>query len=151
MLQHRASLDLNRPGQTQNIGSTWQDEPPSVRQEIAELVRVDQLVKARQLAQNALRNYPGHEDILVIHALVCEMQQDWEEAEKSLRRLVEIQSPKVTQEVWRHLIRVLHCAGQNQQAVSAAYTAMQQHPGSIILRNELEELRVLKAPNSATV
>ena len=140
MLQPYASPERTSPGQSQTIGSTWQDEPPLIRQEIAELVRIDQIAQARQLAENALKAYPNHEDILVIHALVCEMQQDWPEAEKSLGKLVQQQMPKVTEETWRHWIRVLKCTGQTIEALNAAHLAIQQHPTSYVLQGELEAL-----------
>ena len=149
MLQHHASVDRSSPGLAPASGPATPAQPPLIRQEIAELVRTDQMPLARELAQAALKAYPDHEDILVIHALVCEMQHDWNEAEKSLRLLVELQSPNVTEEAWRHWIRVLRCAGQSQQALSAAFAAVQQHPGSIILKNELEALRMPQAVNRA--
>lgn len=149
MLQHHASVERTSPSLAPATGPARPAQPPLIRQEIAELVRTDQIAQARQMAQNALQAYPGHEDILVIHALVCEMQHDWDEAKKSLRRLVEMQSPNVTEEAWRHWIRVLRCAGQTQEALSAAFAAMQQHPGSITLKNELEALRMPEAPNRA--
>ena len=146
MLQHHASIERASPSRTPATGPAGPEQPSLIRQEIAELVRIDQISQARQLAQNALQLYPGHEDILVIHALVCEMQQDWPEAEKSLRELVQTQMLNVPEETWRHWIRVLQCCGHMKEAMDAAYAATQQHPSSHALKYELEALNQSPPP-----
>ena len=76
MLQHHAAVDRSSANLTQPAGPAVPAQPQLIRQKIAELVRINQIAQARQLAQNAVNDYPSHEDILVIHALVCEMQKD---------------------------------------------------------------------------
>ncbi len=110
------------------------------RFEIAQWVTHGDLDQARQQAQWALDLHPDSPDILVIHALVCEIQHDWDAAAQSLSRLVEIQQPWVSEHTWHHLIRVQRCQGQWRGALKTAYQALQQFPASATINQEFDLL-----------
>lgn len=111
-----------------------------LRFEIADRVAQGDLEQARQQAQWALELHPESPDLLVIHALVCEIQHDWDAAAQSLIKLVERQQPLVSEDVWHHLIRVQRCQGQWGEALKTAYHALRQFPASRTINQEFDLL-----------
>lgn len=118
-------------------------DPPSpvkVREWVAELFEQNHLSLAIALAEAGLALYPDSEDVLVIAALVSEVQQDWHRAIEILEHLIKVQSGNTPSEVWHHLARTLRCDGQHDRAHAVAAKALLQHPSSDELRQIAQEL-----------
>lgn len=118
-------------------------DPPSpvkVREWVAELFEQNHLSLAIALAEAGLALYPDSEDVLVIAALVSEVQQDWPRAVEILEHLIKVQSGNTPAEVWHHLARTLRCEGQHDRAHAVAAKALLQHPSSDELRQIAQEL-----------
>ena len=81
------------------------DPPPTpvqVREWVADLFRQDRINLAIALAEAGLALYPDSEDVLVIAALVSEVQQDWAYSRQLLEHLIKIQAGNTPAEVWHH-------------------------------------------------
>lgn len=119
-------------------------DPPSpvkIREWVAELFEQNHLSLAIALAEAGLALYPDSEDVLVIAALVAEVQQDWTHSRELLEQLIRVQSGNTPPEVWYHLARVLRCEGLHQRSWSVARKALLQHPSSKDLQQLVEELQ----------
>lgn len=114
--------------------------PVKVREWVAELFEQNHLTLAFALAEAGLALYPDSEDVLVIAALVSEVQQDWPRAVEILEHLIKVQSGNTPAEVWHHLARTLRCDGQHDRAHAVAAKALLQHPSSDELRQIAQEL-----------
>ena len=114
--------------------------PVKVREWVAELFEQNHLSLAYALAEAGLALYPDSEDVLVIAALVSEVQQDWPRAVEILEHLIKVQSGNTPAEVWHHLARTLRCDGQHDRAHAVAAKALLQHPSSDELRQIAQEL-----------
>jgi tetratricopeptide (TPR) repeat protein len=114
--------------------------PVKVREWVAELFEQNHLSLAFALAEAGLALYPDSEDVLVIAALVSEVQQDWPRAVEILEHLIKVQSGNTPAEVWHHLARTLRCDGQHDRAHAVAAKALLQHPSSDELRQIAQEL-----------
>jgi tetratricopeptide (TPR) repeat protein len=114
--------------------------PVKVREWVAELFEQNHLTLAFALAEAGLALYPDSEDVLVIAALVSEVQQDWPRAVEILEHLIKVQSGNTPAEVWHHLARTLRCDGQHDKAHAVAAKALLQHPSSDELRQIAQEL-----------
>ena len=114
--------------------------PVKVREWVAELFEQNHLSLAIALAEAGLALYPDSEDVLVIAALVSEVQQDWPRAVEILEHLIKVQSGNTPAEVWHHLARTLRCDGQHDKAHAVAAKALLQHPSSDELRQIAQEL-----------
>lgn len=138
MLQAQIQTPLAAPAS----GHTPHGEGDLARKrfEIAQWVTQGDLDQARQQAQWAIDLHPDSPDILVIHALVCEIQHDWDAAAQSLTKLVEIQQPWVSEHTWHHLIRVQRCQGCWGAALKTAYHALRQFPASTVINQEFDLL-----------
>jgi tetratricopeptide (TPR) repeat protein len=122
---------------------TLERDPPSpvrIREWVAELFEQNHHSLAIALAEAGLALYPDSEDVLVIAALVAEVQQDWAHSRELLEHLIKVQSGNTPAEVWHHLARVLRCQGQNSQALAVARQALRQHPSSDDLQRLAHEL-----------
>ena len=120
-------------------------DPPSpakVREWVAELFGQNHLSLAIALAEAGLVLYPDSEDVLVIAALVAEVQQDWQHSRELLEHLIKVQAGNTPAQVFHHLARVLRCEGQNQSALSVAQQALRQHPSSTDLLQFVDEMRL---------
>ena len=118
-------------------------DPPSpsqVREWVADLFEKNHVNLAVALAESGLALYPDSEDVLVISALVSEVQQDWPRAIEILEHLIKVQSGNTPAEVWHHLSRTLRCDGQHKRAHAVAVQALLQHPNSDDLRQIAQEL-----------
>ena len=118
-------------------------DPPSpvkVREWVAELFEQNHLSLAIALADAGLALYPDSEDVLVIAALVAEVQQDWRHSRELLEHLIKVQSGNTPAQVWHHLARVLRCEGQHQSALSVAQQALRQHPSSTDLQQFVDDM-----------
>jgi tetratricopeptide (TPR) repeat protein len=118
-------------------------DPPSpvkVREWVAELFGQNHLSLAIALAEAGLALYPDSEDVLVIAALVAEVQQDWQHSRELLEHLIQVQAGNTPPQVWHHLARVLRCEGNPQRALSVAQKALGQHPTSLDLQQLVNEL-----------
>ncbi|MEK7344191.1 MAG: hypothetical protein AAB176_00730 [Pseudomonadota bacterium] len=118
-------------------------DPPSpvkVREWVAELFGQNHLSLAIALAEAGLALYPDSEDVLVIAALVAEVQQDWQHSRELLEHLIQVQAGHTPAQVWHHLARVLRCEGNPQRALSVAQKALGQHPTSVDLQQLVNEL-----------
>jgi tetratricopeptide (TPR) repeat protein len=124
-------------------------DPPSpvkVREWVAELFEQNHLSLAIALAEAGLALYPDSEDVLVIAALVSEVQQDWTHSRELLEHLIKVQAGNTPPQVWHHLARVLRCAGNTQRALSVAQQALRQHPSSTDLQQFVAEMRPASIP-----
>jgi len=115
-------------------------EGPVIRQAAAELFRQGRVAEAEQLTREALVQYPNSEDILVIRALICEVQHDWTTAAAVLERLVRLQGKSAPVDSWLHWLRVLRCDGRTQDAADVATEALLHFPDQPGLAAELQEL-----------
>lgn len=114
-----------------------------VRHAICAWVAEGHLDMADALVAAGLAMYPNSEDILVMGALVAEVNQDWPQAQDCLDRLVTVQGNEVSAEVMHHLVRVLRCRGAYFQAFVRAEKAtllFPQHAGLIQAHAELAQL-----------
>ncbi len=111
-----------------------------IRQAIAELVTYQHLDMAHALCEAGLALYPESEDILSISALLAELKQDWQTAQQHLEKLLELQGPHSQAVAWRHLIRVVRCQLDPQQALHLAQKATQLHPQDPDLKREWQDL-----------
>ena len=114
--------------------------PSQVREWVAELFEKNHINLAVALAESGLALYPDSEDVLVISALVSEVQQDWPRSIEILEHLIEVQAGNTPAEVWHHLARTLRCDGQYPRALAVARQALQLHPGSAELMSMVQEL-----------
>jgi tetratricopeptide (TPR) repeat protein len=117
-----------------------QFSPAEIRQAIAELVAYEHMDMARALCEAGLALYPESEDIVSISALLAELQQDWSSAQQHLEKLLELQGHHSQAVAWRHLIRVVRCQLDPQQALQLAQKATQLHPADPDLKAELQDL-----------
>lgn len=118
-------------------------DPPSpvkVREWVAELFGQNHLSLAIALAEAGLALYPDSEDVLVIAALVAEVQQDWAHSRGLLEHLIKVQAGNTPPQVWHHLSRVLRCDGQLDRALKVAQQALRQHPSSLDLQQFVAEM-----------
>ena len=114
--------------------------PSQVREWVAELFEKNHINLAVALAESGLALYPDSEDVLVISALVSEVQQDWPRSIEILEHLIEVQAGNTPAEAWHHLARTLRCDGQYPRALAVARQALQLHPGSAELMSMVQEL-----------
>ena len=130
------------------------DPPPTpvqVREWVADLFRQDRINLAIALAEAGLALYPDSEDVLVIAALVSEVQQDWAYSRQLLEHLIKIQAGNTPAEVWHHYARVLRCLGESAQAFRQVEHGLRQHPHDPDLKHMAKELQQdLKRPLSPT-
>jgi hypothetical protein len=135
------------------------DPPPTpvqVREWVADLFRQDRINLAVALAEAGLALYPDSEDVLVIAALVSEVQQDWAYSRQLLEHLIKVQAGKTPPEVWHHYARVLRCLGEPALALRQLEQALRQHPQAIELQQLANQLRQdlahpkASAPSSGT-
>lgn len=125
-------------------------EPPTpaqVRQWVSDLFNQNRISLAVALVEAGLALYPDSEDVLVIAALVAEVQQDWTNARQHLEHLISVQEGDTPAEVWCHLVRVLRCQKDDaaaQNRLQQALLHFPQHSELLALRQEFAE------PTSAT-
>lgn len=129
------------------------DPPPTpvqVREWVADLFRQDRINLAVALAEAGLALYPDSEDVLVIAALVSEVQQDWAYSRQLLEHLIQIQAGQTPAEVWHHYARVLHCLGESTPALAQVERGLRQHPHSSELQQLAFDLRQTQPPSTGT-
>ena len=114
-----------------------------VRQAIAYWVAQDKLDVADALVAAGVAMYPNSEDILVMGALVAEVNQDWAQAQDCLEKLIAVQGAAVSAECWYHLVRVLRCRSAYFQAFIKAGIAVKAFPEHEGLRQAHAELTQL--------
>lgn len=121
-------------------------EGQRVRFAAADLFRQGRLSEADLLTHAALLHYPDSEDVLVIRALICEVQQDWPQAAAALERLVELQGQEAPAQSWCHWVRVLRCNGELAKAREQVLRGLDLHPAHPLLTSELAQLQALNMP-----
>lgn len=124
--------------------------PAKVREWVSELFQNQHISLAIALAEAGLALYPDSEDVLVIAALVSEVQQDWPRSRELLEHLIQVQNGNTPADVWYHLARVLRCQGQLERSRAVVLQALRKHPSSTDLQQlatELDEV-FLKSVNS---
>mgnify|MGYP000087593102 CR=1 FL=1 len=114
--------------------------PSQVREWVADLFEKNHINLAVALAEAGLTLYPDSQDVLVISALLSEVQQEWPRAIEILEHLVKVQSGSTPAEVWHHLARTLRCDGQYPRARAVALKGLQLHPQSTDLLAMVDEL-----------
>ena len=119
------------------------NEGRRVRLAAAELFGQGRLAEADLLTHAALLHYPDSEDVLVIRALICEVQQDWAGAAIALERLVKIQGQDAPVQSWCHWVRVLRCNGELDKARTKVLLGLQSHPAHPLLASELAQLEAM--------
>lgn len=121
--------------------------PQAIRMAAATLVIREQLSDAKTLVANGLIQYPDSEDLLVMQALISEMNHDWTGAATALENLVRVQNTRVPAETWCHWVRVLRCLGDWNKAAQVAKKALMQFPDHDMLQSEWQTLN--SAPRQA--
>jgi hypothetical protein len=132
------------PSKLQDLNLKLETDPPSpmqVREWVSDLFRNNHTSLAVALAEAGLALYPDSEDVLVIAALVSEVQQDWPRSLELLEHLVKVQAGNTPPEVWVHLIRVTNCLNSFGRAHEVAMRALQMHPNNTALLQQLEAIR----------
>lgn len=114
-----------------------------IRQAIANLVEANRIDLANALSAAGQSLFPESEEILVISALLAEIQQDWTGAEKMLRKIVCAQGAAATPSTWHHLIRVLRCQFETGEALEIAQLAIKAYPSNLTLNEEFLQLQEL--------
>lgn len=112
----------------------------------AKLVAQSRSAEAMALISRGLVEHPDSEDLLVMHALLCEMHYEWKHAARSLQRLIEVVQgvEKAKAETWSHWVRALRCSGEHQRALEVASHALQHHPKDEMLNSESQTLNSFK-------
>lgn len=95
---------------------------------------------AQALVAAGLSTHPDSEDVLVIAALVAEMNQDWSVAQDCLEHLIVLRGHAASPEIHYHLVRVMRCRSSYHQALIAARRGLSQHPEHTGLAQECAEL-----------
>lgn len=119
------------------------NEGKRVRLAAAELFGQGRQAEADLLTHAALLHYPDSEDVLVIRALICEVQQDWDGAAIALERLAKIQGQCAPVQTWCHWVRVLRCNGELDKARTKVLLGLQSHPAHPLLASELAQLEAM--------
>ena len=133
------------------ISRTSNTECQNIRFAAADLCRQGRLTEADLLTFEALQQHPDSEDVLVIAALVSEVQQDWAYSRQLLEHLIQVQAGKTPPEVWHHYARVLRCLGEPALALRQLEQALRQHPQAIELQQLANQLRQdLARPKAST-
>lgn len=114
-----------------------------IRHAAADLFRQGRLAEADSMTRSALLLHPHSEDVLVIRALICEVQHDWTQAAAALERLLALQGDDAPVASWCHWIRVLRCLGNLPKAYETVSRALQLHPANPQLTHELVPLQAL--------
>lgn len=118
-------------------------EGQRVRLAAADLYRQGRLAEADLLTRAALQHYPDSEDVLVIRALICEVQHDWSNAAAALEHLLRLQGQNAPADSWCHWVRVLRCDGQLTSGLKVVLRALQLYPAHPALASELAQLEAL--------
>ena len=114
-----------------------------IRDTIAALVATEEVALADALCEAGLSIYPGDENILAMAALMSSLQGDYPRSEEYVRELIEVQGGQATEFTWNLLVRVLRCQAEPIEALSVAKAGLLQHPTSIDLKREKQELEAL--------
>ena len=126
------------------VGASANDtEGRRIRLAAADLYRQGRLAEADLLTRAALQHYPDNEDVLIIRALICEVQHDWPQAAAALEHLTTVQGTHTPAETWYHRVRVLRCHGQLSFAMNTALQALKLHPNHQGLSSELAQLEAM--------
>ena len=120
--------------------------PPAIRVEVASLVAAQRMDDAERMLTDGLRRFPDSEDLLVMRALLSEVQLDWPAADITLQRLLSVQGHQAPVASWLHWVRVLRCMQQRDRAREALHMALKHHPQDASLRAEALELGVTVPP-----
>lgn len=124
-------------------GKEGDTEGQRIRFAAADLYRQGRLAEADLLTRAALQHYPDSEDVLVIRALICEVQHDWSNAASALEHLLSLQGQNAPAASWYHWVRVLRCDGQLTSGLKAVLRALQLYPAHPALASELAQLEAL--------
>jgi len=116
---------------------------PRIREAIAVLFEQGRIELATAVSEAAISLYPYSEDVLVMCALLAEVNQAWSSAEQLLVRLIEVQGNDAPAESWLHLVRVLRCQGKNSDAKLVCDFTGERFPDHADLRKEADALRDL--------
>ncbi len=120
--------------------------PPAIRVEVAKCVAANRMADAEHMLTDGLRRFPDSEDLLVMRALISEVQLDWPAADVTLQRLLSVQGSKAPVASWLHWVRVLRCMQQRTRAIEAMHMALKHHPQDESLRAEAAALGVPPPP-----
>jgi len=118
---------------------------PRIREAIAVLFQQGRIELATAVSEAAITLYPYSEDVLVMCALLAEVNQNWETAEQLLVRLIETQGNDAPAESWLHLVRVLRCQGKDEDANLICNFTSERFPEHKDLGKEAQELRKTSA------
>lgn len=118
----------------------FDNSPSSLREHAAYLVGEGHTAQARALIDEGLKVHPQNEHLLVMRALLCEVQRDWAGADQALQALVDIPGYLVPEETWTHWVRVQRCRGHMERALSTVSRGLLQYPQNEILQSERETL-----------
>jgi len=114
---------------------------PRIREAISVLFQQGRMELAIAVGEAAISVYPYSEDILVICALMAEVEQDWARAESLLIRLIEVQEGDAPATSWLHLLRVLRCQNKTADAIAVAEFAGTKYDADAELQAEIASLR----------
>lgn len=113
----------------------------SICRDIPVLVSQNLMLYADDLSLWGLQQFPDHEEILALRALVCEVRQDWSGADQALGMLAKLQNYRSPPQTWLHWVRVLRCLGELERALSTIREARLLHPSDLELLSEWHQLR----------
>jgi hypothetical protein len=119
----------------------------NICRDIPLLVSRNLMVDADALSLWGIRQFPEHEEILALRALVCEVRQDWSSADSALGQLVQLQNFKSPPQTWLHWVRVLRCLGEPDRAMAAIRAAKTLHPSDLGLDAEYRQLQINDCEN----
>lgn len=149
-MQHSDYADVRPQGVNRLSTSIDFDEAPNltaprIREAIAVLFEQGRIELATAVSEAAIALYPYSEDVLVMCALLAEVNQNWAVAEQLLVRLIETQGNNAPADSWLHLVRVLRCQGKHQDAKLVCNFTAERFPEHADLRKEAEALREIPA------
>ena len=150
MLQ-AATLSLTPdPALSMPEAGIFETTPSTLRERAAQLVGEGRTDEACALIEDGLKTHPRDEHLLVMRALLCEVQRDWPGADHSLQELTEVQGYLATAETWSHWVRVQRCRGHLDRAWSTVKRGLQLHPHDELLQSEQDTLQsILQATSPA--
>lgn len=151
VLQERETGYVNRVITATGPDSAPDQDPaarmaaPRIREAISVLFQQGRMELAVAVGEAAISVYPYSEDVLVICALLAEVEKDWPRAESLLIRLIEVQEGAAPATSWLHLLRVLRCQSKMADAIAVADFAGAKYEDHAELQSEITSLRALVA------
>lgn len=121
----------------------WFPSPDEIHEAMAILIATEDWPAANEMAALAQVLHPSSEKVLILCALLAEVQQHWETAFELLRRLEALQGDSAPLHTFYHQVRVLRCLGDTESALQLARDCRVRFPAAQEFLHEIEGLETL--------